>query len=108
MITKNWRLPRRTFLKGLGTVMALPLLEAMTPAATLANAAVGGAKTTPKRLAFIYVPNGANMADWTPSLLGSDFELPAILKPLQPIKDDLLVISGLAADKARPNGDGAG
>ena len=96
MMIKNWQLPRRTFLKGLGTVMALPLLEAMTPAATLANAAAGAAKGTPKRLAFIYVPNGANMADWTPSAIGSDFELPPILKPLQGVKDDLLVISGLA------------
>lgn len=104
MISKNWQLPRRTFLKGLGTAMALPLLEAMTPAATLVT--VG--KSTPKRLAFVYVPNGANMADWTPAAIGSNFELPPILEPLKGVKDDLLVVSGLAQDKARANGDGAG
>jgi hypothetical protein len=104
MISKNWQLPRRTFLKGLGTVMALPLLEAMAPAATL----VPGIKGTPRRLAFVYVPNGANMVDWTPTALGADFELPSILAPLNTVKQDLLVVSGLAQDKARANGDGAG
>jgi hypothetical protein len=59
-------------------------------------------------MAFIYIPNGAHMAEWTPKAVGSDFALPPILEPLQPVKDHLLVLSGLTHDKARPNGDGAG
>src|SRR5256885_6350016 len=104
----SWQLPRRTFLKGLGTAMALPMFEAMVPGvATLAKAAES-ATGTPKRMAFVYIPNGANMTDWTPATLGSDFDLPVILEPLAPVKNDLQVLSGLAHDKARPNGDGAG
>jgi hypothetical protein len=59
-------------------------------------------------MAFLYVPNGKNMADWTPKKEGADFDLPAILEPLRAVKDDLLVLTGLTADKARPNGDGPG
>lgn len=62
----------------------------------------------PRRLAFVFIPNGANMADWTPQGEGTQFALPYILEPLQPWQDDLLVLSGLTHDKARPNGDGAG
>jgi hypothetical protein len=105
-MSKNWRLPRRTFLKGLGTTMALPLLESMVPPALAAS--VQGSSSRPVRMAYIYVPNGANMADWTPATTGTDFELPYILKPLEAHRKELLVISGLAQDKARPNGDGAG
>src|SRR5439155_26722579 len=57
---------------------------------------------------FLYVPNGKNMADWTPKTDGPNFELPAILRPLTAVKDDLLVLTGLTADKARANGDGGG
>src|SRR5678816_3193349 len=59
-------------------------------------------------MAFLFVPNGAHMPDWTPSLEGADFELPYILQPLQPFKNDLLVLSGLAQDRGRANGDGGG
>ena len=107
-ITKNWQLPRRTFLKGLGTAIALPMLESMMPGVSKAATAVDSATALPKRMAFVYIPNGANMEDWTPSTLGSDYELPLILQPLKPVQQDLMVISGLAHDKARPNGDGAG
>jgi hypothetical protein len=62
----------------------------------------------PNRMAFLYVPNGKNMPDWTPKKEGAGFDLPAILEPLAPVKDDLLVLTGLTADKARPNGDGPG
>ncbi|MBI4327139.1 MAG: DUF1552 domain-containing protein [Chloroflexi bacterium] len=105
-MNNKWPMPRRTFLKGLGTAMALPLLEAMTPVVSAAVAGPPGG--APRRMAFVYIPNGANMADWTPKMAGADFELPAILEPLGPVKEDLLVLSGLAHDKARPNGDGAG
>ncbi len=95
-------IPRRTVLRGLGAAVALPWLEAMTPA--FARALEG----PPRRLAFVYVPNGKNMEDWTPKAEGAEFELPFILQPLKDVKDDLLVLTGLTADKARPNGDGAG
>ena len=83
--------------------MALPMLEAMSPFSQALEQ-----KSNPVRMAFVYVPNGANMADWTPTEFGSQFELPYILQPLNEHKKDLLVLSGLAQDKARPNGDGAG
>ena len=101
-MNSKWHLPRRTFLKGLGTTMALPLLEAMIPSRA---AAAGG---SPTRLAFVYVPNGANMTDWTPSAEGVDFELPYILEPMRSVRNQFQVLSGLAQRKADPNGDGAG
>jgi hypothetical protein len=106
---KTWHIPRRTFLKGMGTVIALPVLEAMAPSARLLAATAGEtAKGFPRRMGFVYIPNGANMADWTPKAVGTDFELPSILEPIAPFKQDFQVISGLAHDKARPNGDGPG
>src|SRR5262245_45421423 len=97
-------LSRRAVLKGLGVSIALPWLEAMAP--SLSMATVGGA--TPKRLAFCYVPNGVNLAEGTPRAVGPNYTLPSSLAPLQPFTNDLLVLSGLTCDKARPNGDGAG
>ncbi len=100
------RISRRTILRGAGTVLALPFLEAMAPKAI---ARVGGAAAQPpRRMALLYVPNGAHMADWTPKAEGAAFDLPEILRPLAPLKDDLLVLSDLTCDKARANGDGAG
>ena len=99
-------LPRRTFLRGLGAAIALPMLDAMLPARALAGAI--GAGKAPVRMAFMFVPNGVNMPDWTPATDGADFDLPHILQPLQPHKSELLVISGLAQDKGRANADGAG
>jgi hypothetical protein len=108
---KNWQIPRRTFLRGLGTLVALPMLESMVPAAS-ALAATAGAPTTPKgfpkRMAFVYTPNGQNMADWTPATLGADYELPLILEPLKPFRSDMMVLSGLAQTRANANGDGGG
>ncbi len=97
---------RRTVLKGLGAAVALPWLEAMAPWQALASAPAGAA--APNRLAFLYIPNGVNMAEWRPPAEGPLGALPSILKPLEPVKDHLLVLSGLTADKARPNGDGPG
>ena len=98
---------RRTVLKGLSTVVALPWLEAMGPMASWAEEA-SPTKTAPNRMAFLYVPNGKNMADWTPASEGAGFELTPILEPLAPVKDDLLVLTGLTADGARAHGDGGG
>src|SRR5262245_49918279 len=106
-MSKTWQLPRRTFLKGLGTAVALPMLEAMAPGISRAAEAIAPA-TAPRRMAFIYVPNGANMTDWTPKAVGADFDCPRILEPLQPHRESLQVLTGLTQDKARPNGDGAG
>jgi hypothetical protein len=109
-MNRTWQIPRRTFLRGLGATLSLPLLEAMTrPARLLAGpASQRGTSTPPRRMAFLYVPNGANMADWTPQKTGTDFELPPILEPLQKVRSDIQVISGLCQQKAFPNGDGAG
>jgi hypothetical protein len=104
-------LSRRTLLKGLGCAVALPWLESMGSlnawgAAVPAPADV--VKRAPTRMAFVYVPNGVNMADWTPGYEGALSELPAIMQPLAAYKNDLLVLTGLAADGARPHGDGGG
>lgn len=103
-------IPRRTFLRGLGTLVALPHLESLARASEVAAATpvTGPAGGLPRRMAFVYVPNGANMADWTPEATGTDFKLPYILEPLEEIRSDVLVVSGLTHDKARANGDGAG
>jgi hypothetical protein len=103
---RKWQIPRRTFLKGLGTCISLPLLEAMVRPASLL--AANATANRPLRMGFIYVPNGANMADWTPSQTGTDFELPSILEPLADVRSELQVLTGLAHQKAFANGDGAG
>lgn len=97
---------RRAVLRGVGTAVSLPFLDAMLPRSVAAAAAVPA--KAPRRLAFIYVPNGAIMPDWKPATEGTGFELPSILKPLEAYRDDLLVLSELTCDKARANGDGAG
>jgi hypothetical protein len=102
---------RRTVLKGLGTAVALPWLESLRPALALAGPAqpvAAAAGKAPLRMAFLYIPNGAHMADWTPAEVGADFKLPYILEPLAPVKDAVNVMTGLTCDKARANGDGAG
>jgi len=97
-------LPRRTFLRGLGAAVALPALDAMSPAfgATLT------AKKTPTRMAFVYVPNGIIMKDWTPQCEGAGFTLPRTLAPLKPLQDELLALSGLTHHNGRALGDGPG
>ncbi len=98
---------RRTILRGTGTALSLPWLEAMGPQVSWAENAAPGS-VAPNRIAFLYVPNGKNMADWTPQQEGENFDLPPILEPLSALKDRIMVLSGLAADKARPHGDGGG
>ena len=103
---KHQPISRRTALKGLGTAVALPFLDAMAPA--LSSAAESASSGAPVRLAYLYVPNGAHMQDWTPAATGTGFDLPRILEPLQAVKDDLCVLSGLTHKKANANGDGGG
>jgi hypothetical protein len=91
-LTKK-HLPRRTFLRGMGATIALPLLDAMIPARTaLAQTAANPAP----HLGFIYFPHGAIMNQWTPATEGSGFELSPILKPLEAFKEHVTVVSGLA------------
>ena len=90
-ITKK-HLPRRTFLKGVGVTLALPLLDSMIPARTLLAQTAAKAAT---RLGFIYVPHGAIMDKWTPATEGAGFEFTPILKPIEPFHDYVNVVSGL-------------
>lgn len=103
----NRLLSRRSVLRGLGTVLALPWLEAMGGLTGWASGAPVK-RTAPNRLAFVYVPNGKDMPNWTPKTTGAGYELPEILQALAPYKGDFNVLTGLAADKARPHGDGGG
>ena len=100
-------LSRRTLLRGLGVSLALPWLEAMGPMNAWGDD-VPKAKAAPNRMAFLYVPNGKNMVDWTPKTEGANFELPAILEPLKEVRDDFSILTGLTCDKARAHGDGGG
>lgn len=100
---KDLTISRRTVLRGTGAAVALPWLEAMfTPSA---YAAPSGKPAL--RAAFLSVPNGVHMQDWTPATDGG-FTAPYIMEPLSHLKGDLLVLSGLTHDKARANGDGPG
>ena len=105
IVTKKY-LPRRTFLRGLGATLALPLLDSMVPAlASVENAAVKPIR----RLFTGYVPNGVIMDQWTPAAEGSAFDLPMILEPLKPFRDQLVVVSGLTCEAAMPlPGEGSG
>jgi len=92
MYLTNRCLPRRTFLRGVGATLALPLLDAMVPARTvLAKSAAFPAP----RLGFVYLPHGAIMDKWTPAAEGAGFEFPPILKPLEPFRRYVDVVSGL-------------
>src|SRR5438477_11620756 len=99
-------LPRRTFLRGLGVSLALPMLDSMAPAfAAIQNTA---AKSV-RRLGLVYVPNGMNMLEWRPKTVGAGFELPSTLAPLAPFRDRLLVVTGMASAEADPQpGEGLG
>ncbi len=97
-------LSRRTVLRGLGTVVALPVLEAMTPAISRA----ASEKAPPLRMLFLNTPNGAHMPAWTPSEVGPNYTLNTTLKALEPYREYVSVLSGLTLDGARAHGDGGG
>jgi hypothetical protein len=98
---------RRTVLKGLGTAIALPCLEAMLP--NMGFGAISAPTIAgPKRLAWLYIPNGVDMSSWKPTTVGAGYDLTPTLQPLAPFKDKFNIISGLACTKANPNGDGPG
>jgi Protein of unknown function (DUF1552) len=105
MIVSRRALPRRTFLRGAGAALALPLLDSMIPAMTpLVKAAAN-----PRRLGFFYVPNGhIDDARWTPATEGAGFELTQILGSLAPVYDQTIVVTGLAHKTGLALGDGNG
>ena len=93
-------LDRRTFLRGAGATLALPLLDAMVPAATAMQRT---AAMPPRRLGFVYIPHGVIMNQWTPAATGAGFEFTPILKPLEPYRDQLVVVSNLTRADAVNN-----
>jgi hypothetical protein len=108
-MSRSMRISRRTVLRGLGTAIALPVLEAMLPGAALAApSAPAIAGKPPTRLLWVYTPNGQHMPDWAPKSNGADFELPPTLALLKEFRKDILVLSGLAQDNAFAHGDGGG
>ncbi len=98
-ITKK-HLARRTLLRGLGTAVALPLLDAMIPAAT---ALAQTAATPQTRLGYVFFPHGAVMKNWVPATTGRDFDVPAILKPAAKFKEQMTIVSGLRNKPAESN-----
>ena len=99
------RLTRRAFLGGAGAVVALPWLESLTRS-TSGFARAADPLSPPTRLLFYYVPNGMHMPAWTPSMVGSGYELPPILSPLSGVASEVSVISGLDNWPGQPDGAG--
>ena len=97
---------RRQMLRGLGTAVALPLLDVMSTTRLLTAASPQA--STPLRMAFFYVPNGMHMPDWTPNKEGPKFDLPPTLERLADHRDSFNVLTGLTLDGARAHGDGGG
>ncbi len=100
----RFRITRRTTLRGIGTGLALPLLDIMEPVA----AASAELTAPPVRSAFIFFPNGVIVDDWQPQGEGRAFRLGPTMEPLQEFSQDILILSGLAQHHARANGDGPG
>ena len=97
-------LSRREVLKGAGATIALPLLDAMIPAQT---ALAQTAAASSPRLGFVYFPHGALQEEWTPTRTGRDFDFPFILKPLEPMREHVTVVSGLrnkGGESSSPHG----
>jgi len=103
MIITKKALARRTFLRGLGTTLALPLLDSMIPALAVASAA-----KPVVRLGFVYHPVGMILNKWMPEKVGTGFEITPTMKALEPFREQMVVITGLAQVQGRALGDGAG
>jgi len=104
MITRK-ALPRRTFLKGMGTAVALPFLDAMMPAMATAQTTKAA---RPVRMAFVYVPNGIDMRHWNPSYEGELGKLPQTLVPMEPFRKDITLLGNLTHNTGRALLDGPG
>jgi hypothetical protein len=100
-ININKSLDRRTLLRGFGAALSLPLLDSMIPARAAAS-------VRPIRLGFVYVPNGMIQKGWLPKTEGSAFEIMPTMRPLEPFREDLLVLSNLNLRNADALGDGGG
>jgi hypothetical protein len=96
-------LSRRALLKGIGTAVALPMLEAMAPLTALAQTV-----KRPNRMAFLFVPNGVNMDAWRPTTVGTGYQLTETLQPLSQVRGSVSVLTGLAQRNAFALGDGPG
>ena len=90
-------LSRRHLLRGIGAAIALPLLDSM-----------GAAEQQPVRLMVVYAPSGKYMPNWTPAATGANFDFPRTLQPLTKHRENVLVLSGLAANNGNSLGDGGG
>src|SRR5687767_9914085 len=97
---KRWMLSRRMVLRGAGTAVALPLLEQMLPTAHAQTA------PAPRRMVALFAPCGVNLATWTPAQIGTAYTLPPSLQPLAPLRDDVLVLTGLANRPAKATTSG--
>src|SRR5438128_592514 len=105
MIVTKTAISRRAVLRGIGTTLALPLLDAMVPALT---AAVKTPAKPVRRLGVIYHPNGVIYDKWLPKGVDAEFEFSPILSPLEPFRDKLVVVTGLSSQPAEALGDGGG
>jgi hypothetical protein len=105
MIVTKLALPRRTFLRGVGAALALPLLDAMVPAFTPIAQSAGAPI---RRMGFIYTPNGFIREFWTPDATGATFDLKPSLKALEPFRDQMQIVSGLANLQAEAMGSPPG
>ena len=101
MFLKKIALDRRSFLRGVGATLALPLLDAMAPAFAAPGKAI-------PRLSFMYIPNGINLSQWTPAGSGKEFTFSPTLKSLEPFRDRVNILSGLSLHSADRMNDGAG
>lgn len=104
MKTSHSQIGRRGFLRGLGTLIALPAMESLAPFGKAAGKPGAG----PLRMAYIYSPNGKNMDKWRPEGFGTDYKMSETLAPLSGLRDQFQILSGLDHDKAHANGDGGG
>src|SRR3954468_4458632 len=92
MFLSKKHISRRTVLKGVGATIALPLLDAMNPAATAWAATPAG--TAPKRFAFVSFPHGAIMDHWSPAQTGASYDMSPILEPLAPFRQHMTIGAG--------------
>jgi hypothetical protein len=100
MFLTKTHLPRRTFLRGAGAAIALPLLDAMVPASALARQ--GAAALAKTRFTGIFVPHGMAPGHWVPATPGTGFDFPMIMSPLEPFRDSTVILSGLWSQSAEP------
>jgi hypothetical protein len=118
LVERQANLSRRRFLRGLGACLALPAFESLMPVRSLAagaralaageGAVAAGTSGAPLRVAFVYFPNGALQGNWWPKGEGKDFELNRTMQPLEKVKDQLQILSGLDHVNATAGRDGAG